>query len=117
MLTLGLALFSTIFISSGINHLRYVDNMTGYAQYKKVPLPKTSVILSGIVLLVAPVLAILGIVPQIALWTLAGFLLVTNALMHRFWEEQDPQAKQNEQIGFFKNLGLAGAAIAIASLL
>jgi uncharacterized membrane protein YphA (DoxX/SURF4 family) len=91
--------------------------MVGYAQYKKVPLAKPSVILSGIVLIVAPVLAVFNIVPQISLWSLAGFLLITNAFMHRFWEESDPQAKQNEQIGFFKNLGLAGAAVAIASLI
>jgi putative oxidoreductase len=117
MLTIGLALFSAIFISSGINHLRYVDNMTGYAQYKKVPFPKASVILSGVILLVAPAMVILGIAPELALLSLALFLVATNTFLHRYWEEEDPQTKQNEQISFFKNISLAGAAIAIITLL
>lgn len=117
MLLIGKLLFSAIFVSSGINHLRYVENMTGYAKYKKVPAAKLSVILTGIALLVAPVLFVFNVVPQIALGILAAFLLVTNAFMHQYWNETDPQTKQNEQIGFFKNISLAGAALVIASLI
>jgi hypothetical protein len=33
--------------------------------------------------------------------------------MHAFWKETDATAKQNESIGFFKDLSLAGAALII----
>jgi hypothetical protein len=36
--------------------------------------------------------------------------------MHAFWKETDATAKQNESIGFFKNLSLAGAALIIFAL-
>ena len=32
--------------------------------------------------------------------------------MHQFWKETDPQAKMQEQIGFNKDLALAGGALA-----
>jgi uncharacterized membrane protein YphA (DoxX/SURF4 family) len=34
-------------------------------------------------------------------------------MMHAFWKETDATAKQNESIGFFKDLSLAGAALII----
>jgi hypothetical protein len=36
--------------------------------------------------------------------------------MHGFWKETDPQAKQLEQVMFFKDLGLAGAALMLFAL-
>jgi uncharacterized membrane protein YphA (DoxX/SURF4 family) len=47
---------------------------------------------------------------------IALFLIPTAFLMHAFWKETDPTAKQNESIGFFKDLSLAGAALIIFTL-
>jgi hypothetical protein len=33
--------------------------------------------------------------------------------MHRFWEAQDPMARQGEFVNFTKNIALAGAALAL----
>jgi len=36
--------------------------------------------------------------------------------MHGFWKQSDPQAKQMEQVQFFKDLALAGAALMLPGL-
>lgn len=112
----GLVLFAVPFVLSGIAHIRFRDAMSGYAQFKRVPAPMTSVLVTGVVLIAAPILVILGIIPQIALAALALFLLATAFKMHDFWNAAD-DAKQAEQINFNKNIGLAGAAIALLALL
>jgi putative oxidoreductase len=112
----GLVLFAVPFVLSGIAHLRFVDAMTGYAEFKGIPAAKTSVVVTGLVLVAAPILVILGIIPQIALAALALFLLVTAFKMHDFWNAEG-DAKQGEQINFNKNIGLAGAALALIALL
>lgn len=117
MLLIGKILFSAIFISSGISHLKYLDNMTQYATFKKVPAAKLAVVASGILLLVSPVLFVFNVLPAVALWALVAFLLATNAFMHPYWKETDPQTKQNEQIAFFKNITLVGAILVILSLI
>ena len=112
----GLVLFAVPFVISGIGHLRYRHAMSGYAQFKRVPFPMTSVIVTGIILIVAPILVIFGIVPQIALALLALFLLATAFKMHDFWNAEG-EAAQNDHINFNKNIGLAGAALALMALL
>jgi uncharacterized membrane protein YphA (DoxX/SURF4 family) len=101
VLIIGRVLFALLFISSGVSHLTKLEAMTGYAQYKKVPAAKFSVVLSGLMILVGG---------------LYIFLIPTSFLMHAFWKETDATAKQNESIGFFKNLSLAGAALIIFAL-
>lgn len=112
----GLVLFAVPFILSGIAHFRFADAMAGYAQFKRVPFPMTSTLVTGVILIVAPILVILGVIPQIALALLALFLVVTAFKMHDFWNAEG-DAKQGEQINFNKNIGLAGAALALLALL
>lgn len=113
----GLVLFAVPFVLSGIAHFRFADAMAGYAQFKRVAFPMTSTLVTGVVLIAAPLLVILGIIPQIALAALALFLVVTAFKMHDFWAVEDASAKQTEQINFNKNIGLAGAALALIALL
>jgi putative oxidoreductase len=44
------------------------------------------------------------------------FLVPTAILMHGFWRDTEPQAKRMEQVQFFKDLGLAGAALMLFAL-
>jgi uncharacterized membrane protein YphA (DoxX/SURF4 family) len=105
VLVIGRVLFALLFISSGVSHLTKLEAMTGYAQYKKVPAAKLSVVLSGLMILVGGIYIAFGV-----------YLIPTSFLMHAFWKETDATAKQNETIGFFKNLSLAGAALIIFAL-
>ncbi len=110
----GRILFALLFIGSGLAHFKAVDAMTGYAQFKKVPAPRLSVLVSGAVLIAGALSVALGIYPVIGSLALAAFLLPTAVLMHNFWKETDPQAKMNEQIAFNKDVALAGAAFVLA---
>jgi putative oxidoreductase len=47
---------------------------------------------------------------------LVAFLVPTAVLMHGFWKESDGQAKQMEQVQFFKDVALAGAALMLFAL-
>ena len=116
VLVIGRVLFALIFISSGVSHLTKLEAMTGYAQYKKVPAAKLSVILSGLMILVGGLYIAFGVYADLGALLIALFLIPTSFLMHAFWKETDATAKQNESIGFFKNLSLAGAALIIFAL-
>jgi len=113
LLVLGRVLFALIFINSGIAHLTKLQAMTGYAQYKKVPAAKLSVIVTGLMLIIGGLYVALGVYADLGALLLAIFLVASAFLMHNFWTIQDEQAKQGETTNFFKNLSLAGAALII----
>ena len=113
LLVIGRVLFALIFINSGIAHLTKLNDMTGYAQFKKVPAPKLAVIVTGLMLIIGGLYIVFGVYADLGALLLAVFLVPTAFMMHNFWTIQDPQAKQGEMINFFKNLSLAGAALLI----
>lgn len=116
VLVIGRVLFALLFINSGIAHLTKLEAMTGYAKYKKVPAAKLGVIVSGLMILIGGLYVALGIYADLGALLIALFLIPTSFLMHAFWKETDATAKQNESIGFFKNLSMAGAALIIFAL-
>jgi putative oxidoreductase len=116
ILIIGRVLFALLFISSGVSHLTKLEAMTGYAQYKKVPAAKFSVVLSGLMILIGGLYIAFGVYADLGALLVALFLIPTSFLMHAFWKETDATAKQNESIAFFKNLSLAGAALIIFAL-
>jgi len=111
ILVVGRILFALIFINSGIAHFTKNAAMTGYAQYKKVPMPRASVYISGLMILLGGLYIVLGFYADLGALLIAIFLIPTAFLMHNFWKETDPTAKQNETIAFFKDLALAGASL------
>lgn len=117
LLVIGKILFSYLFVTSGINHFKNLNAMTGYAQYKKLPLAKPAVIASGVLLVVAPVLFIVGVFEVLSLALISAFLTATAFIFHAYWNETDATAKMNEQISFNKEISLVGAALALIALL
>ena len=113
ILLLARVLFSALFIMSGIGHFAQREAMTGYAKFKGVPAAGAGVVLSGIVFLLGGLSILLGVHAEYGALAIAIALLPTAVLMHAFWKETDPQAKQMEMIGFNKDLSLAGAAFAL----
>ena len=117
ILVVGRILFALIFINSGIAHFTKNAAMTGYAQYKKVPMPRASVYISGLMILIGGLYIVLGFYADLGALLIAIFLIPTAFLMHNFWKETDPTAKQNETIAFFKDLALAGASLVMFAVL
>jgi uncharacterized membrane protein YphA (DoxX/SURF4 family) len=110
-------LFALLFISSGVNHFAQNSAMTAYAKYKKIPMAKIAVYISGLMLVLGGIYIALGFYADLGALLIAIFLIPTAFLMHAFWKESDATAKANERIAFFKDLSLAGAALIIFALL
>ena len=114
MHVIGRILFSMIFILSGVGHLMTLEQTAAYAKSKGLPAPKAAAALSGVVILIGGILILIGWTRFIGAGLLFLFLVPTAFLIHPFWKETDPTAKQNEMAHFMKDLALAGTALLIA---
>jgi putative oxidoreductase len=115
--TIGKILFGMLFVGSGIGHFKNTSAMAGYARSKGLLFADLNVYLSGILLVVAPILYIFGIWETAMLISLAVFLTLTAFIFHPYWKEKDPMTKMNEQIAFNKEVSLIGAILIVLSLL
>jgi putative oxidoreductase len=113
---IGRILFSLVFVGSGVGHLTQTAGSAEYASYKKVPNAKLMVQLSGVFMLLGGAAVILGVWMDLAGLLLAILVLIMGLMMHRFWEESDPQTKQSEMAMFMKNVSIAGAGLIIAAI-
>lgn len=113
---IGRLLFSALFLVSAVNHFTNTDAMSGYAQSRGVPAARAAVLAGGVLLLLGGLSVLLGVWPDLGALLLAVFLIPTAVLMHGFWKETDPQARQMEQIQFSKDTALAGASLMLLGL-
>lgn len=106
-------LFSIIFIMSGIGHMTKTSQMGEYAKSKNVPFPNAAVFFTGVMIFLGGISVLLGLWVEIGAWLLIIFLIPAAFIIHNFWTVEDPMQRQNEQIHFLKDLGLAGGAFFI----
>ncbi|MEV5837845.1 DoxX family protein [Nocardia sp. NPDC052112] len=111
LVLIGRILFSVLFLSSALGHFTQTDEMTAYAHSRGLPQPRVAVLAAGVVLAVGGLSVLLGVWADLGALLLVIMLLPTAFLMHQFWRETDPQAKQGEMIHFNKDLALAGASL------
>lgn len=105
-------LFAFLFLGSAMAHLTQTDAMTAYADSRGVPMARISVVVTGVLIAVGAVLVLIGLWGDLGALLLVVFLVPTAVLMHGFWSETDPAAKQQEMVQFNKDMALAGAALA-----
>jgi len=117
LFTIGKILFAYLFVTSGISHFRNTDNLVQYAQYRKLPYPKFGVLSSGVLLIIAPILFVLGIFEIPSLIMLAIFLLLTAFIFHPYWKEESDMGKQNETIAFNKEISMFGLILILITLI
>jgi uncharacterized membrane protein YphA (DoxX/SURF4 family) len=113
---IGRILFAALFLGSAFGHFAQAEAMAGYASAKGVPQAKLAVFASGALILVGGLLVLLGLWMDLGALILVVFLVPTAFLMHPFWKETDPMAKQGEMVHFQKDIALAGAALLIFAL-
>jgi len=94
---------------------RHREEMKPYVESKGLPKPELMVTLSAVPLLVGGTSLILGIKPKLGGLAVLGFLGSVSPIMHGFWSTENPQERQRSMIDFMKNMGLAGAALALMS--
>ncbi|HSU83915.1 MAG TPA: DoxX family membrane protein [Thermoanaerobaculia bacterium] len=109
---LGRAVFGGFFLYNGINHLKNMKALEGYAAAKQLADPHLAVEGSGLLLLASGASLALGLKPRLGALGAIGFLTGACLLFHDFWNIEDPQQKQAETIQFSKNIGLLAAAVA-----
>ena len=107
--------FGGVLAFTGINHFLDLEGTAGYAEMKGVPLPKLSVLGSGVLLVFGGLGVAVGALPAIAAGALALFLLVATPMMHDFWAVPEDQ-QESEMNSFLKNAGLFAAAIGFLAL-
>lgn len=111
LMFIGRILFAAMFVLSGLNHLTKAEAMSGYAQFKGVPQPKLANLVSGVLLALSGLSIILGVWADLGALVVTVLLVLMALLMHDFWKQSDPQAKQTEMIGFLKNISMAGGGL------
>ena len=113
---IGRLLFGGFFLYNGINHFRNTEALAQYAGAKGVPKPSLAVQATGAAMLIGGASVLLGIKPKIGTAALLGFLIGVTPMMHNYWKAEDQQQRMNDEINFFKNMALAGGAIALAGV-
>lgn len=110
---IGRILFGALAINSAIaGHFGATDALAGYAQARGVKSgARALVVISGVMLLLVGVSIILGIWPDLGALLYFVFLVTVAVLIHHFWTDDDPMAKQSERTQFMKDMALAGAAL------
>jgi uncharacterized membrane protein YphA (DoxX/SURF4 family) len=119
-------LLAGIFISGGINALRdphgheklarpVLDQLTRAIPEDNRPPHVDLVRLDAGIKIGAGSLLALGKMPRLAAIALSASLIPTTAAQHRFWELDDPDRRQAEQIHFLKNMGLLGGLLLAAA--
>ena len=116
LVLIGRILFAALFAVSAMAHFGQTAAMAGYAQSKGVPSARLAVLAGGVLLALGAISVLFGIWADLGALLLVVFLVPTALLMHGFWKESDSQAKMTEQVQFFKDLGLAGAALMLFAL-
>lgn len=117
-------LLAAQFITGGLDSVRNPKTKVPSAEKvgpsiaQKIPYlpedPETLVRLNGAVMLGAGTMLALGRLPRLSALALAVSLVPTTLAGHRYWEEQDPQAKTLQKIQFTKNVGLLGGLLLAA---
>jgi putative oxidoreductase len=116
LVLIGRIVFAALFITSAFGHLTQSEGMAGYAKARGVPAARAAVLGSGVLILVGGLMVLLGIWHDLGALLLVIFLVPTAVLMHAFWKETDPQARQLEMVSFSKDMALAGASLALFAL-
>ncbi|MEU0312909.1 DoxX family protein [Nocardioides sp. NPDC006273] len=117
IILIGRILFALIFVAGGIGHLTATTDMTQIVQSKGIPAARAVVLSTGVLLVTASLMLILGLWADVAALALFCFLVPTAIFIHNFWTEKDPQVRLMEQLHFNKDLSLAGAALLLLGFL
>jgi len=115
VLLVGRILFVALFVSAARghirNHPRYVEGAG-----KKLPFPVLAGWPAGAWLLLAALSIVVGVWADLGSLMIAAFLVPAAVLFHPFWSETDPTARRTHEAGFYRDVSLLGAALALFAL-
>jgi len=106
---IGKLILGGFFILSGLKHFTQNREMTEWLKTKKLPIPRTSVYISGLTLITAGTGITIGAFPVLSITLLSAFLITANITMHDYWNLEENRQQQKNQ--FMKNAALLGALL------
>ncbi|MFD9739587.1 DoxX family protein [Umezawaea sp. NPDC059074] len=112
----GRILFAAIFLGSSVAHFTQSEGMGALVESKGLPAGRLLVLVSGVLIALGGLMIVLGVWADLGALFVLAFTLPTAFLVHAFWKETDPMAKQNEMVNFMKNLSISGGALLFFSL-
>jgi putative oxidoreductase len=112
VLLLGRILFVFLFVKSGLQfHLLARPMAVGYARSMNAPAPEITVPLTGVLMIAAGVLVVLGIWVDLAALVLSAHAAAFAYWMHPFWKLDDPTERAGQDAHFWKNISIVGAGL------
>ncbi|MGW9267307.1 DoxX family protein [Gordonia terrae] len=111
VILIGRILFAAIFAGGALGHFTNTATMSQYCESSGLRPGRVYVLGSGIWMLAAIILIVLGAWADLGALMLVVFLIPTAVFMHAFWRHSDIEMRMNEQIQFSKDISLAGAAL------
>lgn len=120
--TVARQMLASMFIIDGIDALQNAEARARTAEKIVDPLSEQvpalealdapeAVRLTGAVQVAGGALLALGKLPRLASAALAATLVPITVAAHRFWEEDDPEARAQQQAHFFKNVSMLGGLL------
>jgi putative oxidoreductase len=120
----GRPMLASMFVTGGLHSLRSPKDVAPAAEPVVRPvadrvnaLPDGTehlVRINGAVQVAGGIMLGLGRCPRLAALAVAATLVPTTLAAHRFWEEDDPAARAQQRIHFFKNLSMLGGLLIAA---
>lgn len=111
--TLGRGLLADMFIQNGFRAVLEPDSRAKKGEAAGLPRPRQSVILNGALMVLGGTMLAVNVAPKLSAGLLAACLLPTTFVGHPYWKEENPAAKANQKIHFFKNLAMLGGLLVI----
>jgi uncharacterized membrane protein YphA (DoxX/SURF4 family) len=115
ILLIGRILFVALFVSAARGHIQNHPRYVAGAG-KKLPFPVLAGWPAGAWLLAGSISIVVGIWADLGTLMIAAFLIPAAVLFHPFWSESDPTARRTQEAGFYRDVSLLGAALALFAL-
>ena len=113
---IGRLLLGGFLLYNAYNHIFKTKDLTAYTEFKKIPMAKLAVVVSGLLLLFGGYSIIAGVRVTAGIVALVIFFIPVTFSMHAFWKEEVGQARQMDQVQFMKNLAILGAILMLLAI-
>ena len=112
---LGRVLYGGFFVRAGLNHFKNNTAIANQAALKGIPMPKATVYLSGLMMLLAGLYIIFGFLVSWGILFIVLSLGIMSFKMHAFWKDIEPETKALNEASFWKNMALIGGALMLST--
>lgn len=111
----GRLLMATVFVPAGLQKLANTQGTAAYMATAGLPNVAAAAAAVGAFEVIMGIALVLGWRVRLAGLALAAFTLVATFLFHAFWKAGAPDQAMVQQLMFFKNIGIVGGLLCIAT--